>query len=291
MKKFTSASIICCVAVLMSLSVVTSCGEKETVSDGPTTADSLRVALANQDSLIALMNDLTTDMLAIKQMENILSSPASLNSESSSARQRIRNDMSAIQSALQQRRERLEELEKKLASSNRNTSNLQKTVETLKLQITQQETDIKELRTQLSDANRTIAIQTNEIDTLSDRLAREEEERLRAQRQNFQLNNDLNTCFYILGTKKELSDNSIIKTGFLRKTRILPGDVDTRFFTKADKRTLFEINCHSKKAEVMTNQPVSSYDFTTEANGQKILVIKNPAEFWKKSDFLVIKID
>lgn len=63
-----------------SLLMLTGCTKKaDNVADyyeGPTTADSLRQALADQDSLLALMNDVAEGMNQIKQMENILSTPS-----------------------------------------------------------------------------------------------------------------------------------------------------------------------------------------------------------------------
>lgn len=279
------------------IALFTACGHRDNtiVVDeefvGLSVEDSLRLALANQDSLLSLINDITTDMNNIRRMEDILSSPNSLNNETTSARQQIHDDMLSIQNALQQRRERLAELEKKLRASAANNSNLQKTIESLRTQIADQEQIIANLTEDLSKKNIIIEHQTKEIDSLSNTLTAVNEAKELAELENVKLADDLNTCFYVVGTNRQLNDNAIIKTGFLRKTKILPGDVDTQFFTKADKRTLLEINCHAKKAQVLTNQPASSYEFITEANGDKILVIKDSNEFWKKSDFLVIRIN
>lgn len=273
------------------------CGHRNNVSVeeeeyvGLTVEDSLRLALANQDSLLSLMNDITADMNAIKQMEDILSAPSSLSTETESARQRIHEDMMAIQNTLQQRRERLAELEKKLRNATSNNATLQKTIETLKAQIADQEQSIAGLTEELSKKNIIIEKLEQTNDSLATTLTAINEAKEAAEEENVRLTDDINTCYYVIGTNKELKDKGLIQTRFLRSTKILPGDVDTQFFVKADRRSLLEINCHSKKAEVMTSQPQSSYNFITEANGDKILVIKDSNEFWKKSDFLVIKID
>ena len=72
--------------------------------------------LATQDSLLVLVNDISDGMNQIKDLEKIISTPGSLG-ESVSRRDQIKNDMIAIQKALQERRERLAELEKKLADN------------------------------------------------------------------------------------------------------------------------------------------------------------------------------
>ena len=114
--------------------------------------DSLHVALANQDSLLVLLNDITDGMSQIKDMEKILSNTSDLNAESASRKAQLRNDMSAIQKALQERRERLAQLEEKLKKSQSYSGTLQRTVENLKAEIANQEATISTLRNDLAAA-------------------------------------------------------------------------------------------------------------------------------------------
>ena len=90
--------------------------------------------------------------------------------------------------------------------------------------------------------------------------------------------------------KKELKQQKIIETGFLRKTKVMEGDYTKSYFTKADKRTLNSIALHSKKAQVMSKHPADSYAIE-DAGGQKVLHILNPNKFWELSNYLVVKID
>ena len=103
----------------------------------------LRETLATQDSLLVLVNDISDGMSQIKDLEKIISTPGSLG-ESASRKEQIKNDMIAIQKALQERRERLEELEKKLAASGEN-STLKRTITNLRAQIAEQQTKIATL--------------------------------------------------------------------------------------------------------------------------------------------------
>lgn len=71
----------------------------------------------------------------------------------------------------------------------------------------------------------------------------------------------------------------------------MQGDFDKSFFVQADKRTLTSIQLHSNKAKVVsTTQPKSSYEIV-DVNGQKVLRILNPSEFWGVSNYVVIQID
>lgn len=257
----------------------------------PTTADSLKIALANQDSLLVLMNDVAEGMSQIKQMENILSSTGDLSAESRDKRQQIRNDMLLIQQTLQMRRDRLEELEKKLQNSSGNNSTLQKSIQTLKNQIADQESTIESLRTELANANINIQRLTANVDSLNTEVANVNAAKTQVEEEAATLTNELNVCYYALGSKKELKDHKLIETGFLRKTKIMPQDFEQNYFTQADKRTLLNIDLHSKKAKVLTNQPKDSYELIEMPNGNKVLKIVAPARFWNTSNFLIVEID
>lgn len=257
----------------------------------------LRETLATQDSLLVLVNDISDGMSQIKDLEKIISTPASLSGESTSRKEQIRNDMIAIQKALQERRQRLEELEKKLEATGGENSTLKRTISNLKAQIAEQTTEIATLTNQLAAANikideltTTVNDLNERVDSLNSDVAAEEAAKKAAQEEAESAVNELNTCYYAIGTNKELKERGIIESGFLRKTKIMKGDFDMNYFTAADKRTLTEIATHSDKAEVKTSQPKDSYQIV-DVNGQKVIKITNPAKFWQLSNFLVIKVD
>ncbi len=282
------------ISALAALAVLSSCGTKEKLEQAQeqNTAlnTELQATLATQDSLFALINDITTGMNQIKDIEHIIATPVALTDESSSRKTQLRNDMVAIREALQQRRERLAQLEAKLKESNGSNATLLKTIDNLKGQIAEQETEIATLTNQLSAAHVEIAALGARVDSLSTTVTEVTTEREEARQQATELTDELNTCFFAIGTKGELQQHQIIKTGFLRKTKILPGDFERTYFTQADKRSLVNIPLHSKKAKVLTNQPADSYEIVEEGN-QKILKIKDAAKFWSISNFLVIQVD
>lgn len=263
----------------------------ESITELYQTREQLESTLATQDSLFALINDISADMAQIKSMESIISVPGSLNGESPSKKEQIRNDMIAVSQALQQRRQRLAELEKKLKNAKGENATMLKTIETLKLQIAEHEKEIVSLREQLAQANVKITDLNETVDSLNTSVATEKQGKEQAQHNVQALTDELNSCYYAIGSKKELQANNIIKTGFLRKTKIMQGDYELSYFTKVDKRTITRIPLHSDKAKVMTNQPADSYRIEEGENGQKTLIITNANRFWSTSNFLVIQID
>lgn len=287
----SAISIAACAAV--ALTPLTSCGDKQKLeqSEAQNTmlTDRLQETLATQDSLFALINDITDGMTQIKEIERIVSTSGSLTSESPSRKEQLRSDMAALQMALQQRRERLEELEKKLGSSEGNNKTLLTTIANLKAQIAEQSTEITTLNNQLAEAGVKITQLNTQVDSLSNAVTEVSDALDMAEQEATEMANELNTCYFVIGTQKELKENKIIESGFLRKTKVLPKDFNTAYFTKGDKRTLTEIPTHAKKAQVMTNQPAGSYEIVDGADGQKVIKITDPAKFWSVSNFLVIK--
>ncbi|MDE5857634.1 MAG: hypothetical protein K2H32_04685 [Muribaculaceae bacterium] len=289
MSVFSTGAIVAIVGSALSLS---SCDTK-TTNNGqhvPTTSDSLQIALANQDSLLVLMNDISEGMMQIKSIENILGS-TSLSGESTSRREQLINDMHAIESALAERRQRLEELEKKLKSSNSNNAVLQRSIETLKEQIASQETTINDLRDELAKANIQIGELTQSVDSLSNTVTAVTVAKEQVEQANATLTNEINTVYYAIGSDKELKDAGVLKNGgFLRGAKINPDEFGANTFNKADRRNLKTIPLHSKKAKVMTQQPTDSYILEDDGT-QKVLTITNPDRFWNQSPYLVIRID
>lgn len=254
------------------------------------TDDSLRVALANQDSLLVLLNDITDGMNQIKDLEKILTNTSDLTSESQSRKDQIKNDMLAIQQALQERRQRLAELEGKLKNSQGYNATLQRTIDNLKAEIANQETTISTLRNDLAVAKIQIADLGTKVDSLNTTVASVTEEKTKAEEATTTAVNELNTCYYAIGTKKELKEAKIIETGFLRKTKLLQADFQQSYFTKSDKRTLTSIPTHSKKAKIITNMPEGSYDIQ-DVDGMKVINVINPEKFWSMSNYLVIQVN
>ncbi len=254
------------------------------------TKQELETAVADRDQLLSLVNEINTGMEQIKQLENILTVSNNIPGETTGQREQIQSDIAAIQKALQERRLKLAELEKKLDSSNLTNNNLRKTIAGLRGQIDSQAKEIETLKSNLGEANERIGQLDAAVDSLNTTVNDVANERDLAQQESIELANELNTCYYVIATKSELKDHKIIETGFLRKTKLMKGDFDQNFFTTADKRVLTSIALHSNKAEVLTNQPKNSYSIE-DNNGQKILKITNPDLFWSLGNYLVIKID
>ena len=254
--------------------------------------DSLATVRAEKDSLAALMTEVSDGMNEIMDMQQLLTA-SNLDIESSNRKNEIRNNIAAIKSAISDRMARLRQLEDRLRQSVTYTDEMKHSIESLKKQLTKQQGIIDDLTSKLAAANVTITHLNTSVDSLKTVNKNVTEEKVKAQEESTRLTaevNNLNECYYVVGTKKELKQQKIIETGFLRKTKVMEGDYTKSYFTKADKRTLNSIALHSKKAQVMSKHPSGSYSIE-DAGGQKVLHILDPNKFWELSNYLVVKID
>ena len=285
MRKF----VIMGIAAIIALSA---CTDKKKEAEAKAQADATREeliqAVNDRDELLNLMSEITSDMEQIKSLENILT--VSGEQENPDRRAQIRANMAAIQKTLEERREALADLEKKLNVSVNANAGLKKTIASLRAQIDSQAAEINSLKASLGEATEKIGSLDNAVDSLNTTVSRVTADRDSVAKVSVDLANELNLCYYAIGTNKELKENKILESGFLRKTKIMQGDFDQSFFTAADKRTLPNIDLNAKKAKVLTNQPTDSY-VIEDVNGHKVLRITNPAAFWSLSNYLVVKID
>ena len=279
---------VCAIAVLFSACNSSSKNEEQ-INAVTELTDSLQTANAEKDSLLSLLNEISNGMIQIKDMEQLMSS-SDLANETHDKKNQIKNDMIIIQQAMADRRHKLEDLEARLKKSANYNTEMKKTIESLTLQIENQENTIAELQIALKNANIEIEGLNQRIDSLTNLNKSVLLENQAIQEKNAVLTERLNRCYYVVGSKSELKKYNIIETGFLQKTKIMEGDFEKSYFTKADKRTLRIINLHSKKAKVLSKHSEESYKIV-DNNDSKELQIIDPVGFWELSNYLIVQID
>lgn len=255
------------------------------------THEELVQAVQERDQLLDLVNEITNTTEEIKNMEEVVSIRMT-SAEGGERSEQIMANMDAIKATLEQRRKRLAELESALSKSNTSNSKLLATIESLKAQIANQTEEINSLNLRLQEAGIRIARLGEQVDSLNVAVNTATSERdsvqLEANRQELLAN----ACYIAIGSKSELKENNIVEGGgFLKKEKINTTNLNKSFFKQEDKRTLRIIPLHSTKAKVITTfQPKESYEII-DVDGQKVLQINNPEQFWSVSDYLVVQID
>lgn len=232
---------------------------------------------AEYNQAVATINEVENSLKAIQEAEGLMSMDAESNSK------QVVNDIMQVKQQLEQSRVKIAELEEQLASSKRNNGALAATVKRLKEEIAQKEESISALQAQIEQLNGEVSNLNGQVNGLKGELA--EANRLNEENQaviNGQVS-ELNTVHYILGTKKELKEK-----GILSKKAILRQDVSMSNFTSADKRTLKSLPLNSKRAIVLSANPLGSYEIVPGEDGMMVLNILDSNKFWNITDYLVI---
>ena len=206
--------------------------------------------------------------------------------ESASSKEVIRENMEFIQEAMQQNREMIDQLKEKLRKSSFNADKLQKNVEFLQQQVEQQAQRIQELEAVLAEKEALLAQQTETIGSLNqDVIALTEDNKAKAKKMEEQ-DKDLNSAWFVFGTKNELKEQKILDSGDVLKNSNFNKD----YFTKIDIRYDKEIKLYSKSAKLLTTHPAGSYNLVKDKQGQYELHITNATQFWSVSKYLVVQV-
>lgn len=234
-------------------------------------------------------NAIQTNLDSIRAMEKIISEQSAGSEVSKSLETDINRDIDAIYQLLLKNKQLVDRLKSQLNSSGRQSKELELMINTLSEQIATKDAEITQLKIDLSQKNlRIMDLEANleEMEALSLQRAREIETKI----------NELNTVYYVVGTKDALLDQGIITNegGFLGlgRTQKLADNFDLSLFTKADLRQVKALPVFSKKAQLISVHPLESYDFINgEAKQIDSLKILRADDFWSATNKLVLLID
>lgn len=266
--------------------------EMESVDTSAATIDSLRQALTQSQNE---SNDLIATLSQIQDgFDQINEAEGRVNVENRQSeggnRQAIVENMAFIQRTLRLNRELIANLKQQLRNSNQRDAatkaKLEEMVANFTKQLEDKSKEIEELRAQLAAKDIQIAEQGEQINQLNEdvnELAKKNEEKARKVEAQ---DKELHTAYYVFGTKKELREQRIIDGRDVLQNK----DFNKDYFTRIDLRVTKTIKLYSKSAKLMTNHPAGSYSLEKDAQGQYVLRITNPQNFWSVSKYLVITV-
>ena len=205
--------------------------------------------------------------------------------EGANASARIRENMQFIQETMNQNKELINKLRIRLRDSNTASEQLRKTIENLTAQMEAKESEIAVLREELEAKDIHIAELDEQVSQLSDDVVMLKDENAQKDETIGSQDKELNTAWYVFGTKRELKDQNILKSG-----EVLQGNFNKNYFTKIDIRVDKEIKLMSRDAKILTNHPAGTYTLERDANKQYVLRITNPQQFWSTSKYLVVQV-
>jgi len=249
--------------------------------------DSLSQIIAQKDSeiddMLGTLNDIEEGFREISEAQGRVA--VAKRGEGASSAARIRENMEFIQSTMKQNRELIAKLRQRLRESTVASEQLRRTVENLTAQLEEKDNELKRLRSELEAKDIHIAELDERIAGLSEDVSTLREDNSQKSETISSQDQQLNTAWFVFGTKKELKEQNILKDG-----KVLQRNFNKDYFTKIDIRVDKEIKLYSRDAEVLTAHPASSYVLQRDANRQFVLRITNPDQFWSTSKYLVVLV-
>ena len=276
--------IACCAAMLM-----TGCKDGKNAPDLANVhqTDSLNDIIAQKDSeindLMGTFNEVEEGIRKINEAEDRISLARS--GEGANRKQQLKEDVQFIANQMKKNKELIAKLQKQLEGSSLQATQLKKTIENLSAQLAEKEKQLQSLREELDKKDIHIAALDESINNLNTNVSNlTTESQKKTETINAQ-DKQLNTAWYVFGTKKELKGQHIMEDG-----KVMNGNFNKNYFTKIDIRNTTEIKLYSKSAKLMTAHPSSSYTLVRDANKQYTLRITNPQIFWSTSKYLVVLV-
>lgn len=205
--------------------------------------------------------------------------------EGADAAQRIRENMQFINETMTQNKDLINKLRLRLRDSNTASEQLRKTLENLTAQLETKESELAVLRQELEAKDIHIAELDEQVSQLNEDVTSLKDDKARKEETISQQDKELNTAWYVFGTKRELKEQNILKSG-----EVLQGNFNKNYFTKIDIRVDKEIKLYSRDVEMLTAHPANSYTLQRDANKQYVLRINNPEQFWSTSKYLVVLV-
>lgn len=202
-------------------------------------------------------------------------------------RTQIESDLAAINDLMEDNRKRLAALNRQLRNSNVKIEEFEGMVASLSTDIETKDSEINLLREEMHNLNL-----SNE--SLAATIGELEEENTQKLNELEQKTEQLNTAYYVVGTRKELRDQEIIdRTGGLLglgRTTVVRSDIDTDSFTRVDITEMEEVNVPASKASLLSLHPEGSYSVENTEDNTKI-VIEDPAKFWSNTRYLIVSVE
>lgn len=249
--------------------------------------DSLQRIIAQRDSeindMMSTLNEIQEGLSAINQAENRLS--IAREGEGANKTAQIKENIKFIANTMARNRELMKRLQQQLRESRFNGDELRKTISNLTQQLDDKAQELQRLKAELDAKDIHIAELDEKIDNLNDNVENLQTDALQKAQTISNQDKQLNTAWFVFGTKKELKEQHIMENG-----KVLQSNFNKNYFAKIDIRIDKEIKFYSKSARILTMHPSGSYTLTPDVNKQYVLRITNPQLFWSTSKYLVVLV-
>ena len=249
--------------------------------------DSLNSIIAQKESeitdMMTTLSDIEEGFREITEAQSRVT--LAKQGEGTNSAQRIRENMQFIQQTMKQNKELINKLKQQVREGSVKSEQLKKIIDNLTEQMEEKDRQIQSLREELDKKDIHIAELDERVADLNSNVENLTEETNQKSQTIDQQDKQLNTGWFVFGTKKELKEQNILADG-----EVLRSNFNKEYFTKIDIRIDKEIKLYSKSAKMLTSHPSSAYTLERDVNKQYVLSITDPQLFWSTSKYLVILV-
>lgn len=241
------------------------------------------------------LSEIEYNLRLIKQKENIISLKSNIEgSDEIVDVEGINDDITMIYKMMQENKEKLEYLQKRMSNMSSKNKQLIKQVDLLAQDVEEKTRVIDALREELEQKNIDLAKLDEELENMKDNVSELTDENIAKSDTIEEQDKLLHTAYYVIGTNSDLKDKGIVtkEGGFIGIGGVKRIHKSSTYFIEIDIREKTEINLkNTKKVTLLSNHPKDSYEIVENDEGKySSLDIKNPGEFWSLSKYLVIII-
>jgi chromosome segregation ATPase len=287
MRKPVLYALIAAIVVLVALAAVLLIGYQRKSTDYAnlkTAEETSRAGYAEAFNAITEIQDSLNAISAADTTVRMLSAGAQSELKVTEAMRRDALERIALLNAsLQRNKDRIRRLETGLRKSGLQVASLERMISDLKEQAMQKETYIAQLASQVDSLQTTVTGLKTEV--------QQSQETIRARDQSLEeRRSELATVYYVVGSKSELVKLGVIasKGGLLGvgKTLAVTGSYDESQFKPLDTDRETVVTTAAPKVQVLTGQPVASYELKLEGGTMNLHVLD--AREFRKVRHLVI---
>lgn len=265
-----------------------SCKEEPQQPQGPSWAQ-YEAVIAENDSLTAHLTDMNDALQAISlsldsidMQENKLF--MSNEDGTKASRKQILARIRDYRELLVRQREQIARLEH---ADNAAVRQLKGVIETLRQEIQQKEEHIAALEQEINNNKRDISKLQSDLTHTRTVANQNAIQRDSLQQINEQQEDELNSAYYIVGSKAMLKRAGIVAGTF--KTKVDYANINKERLTKIDTRNFRELVIRGTGVKLLTEKPVNSYIMFENSGGNTVLRITDSKRFWENSPYLILQ--
>ena len=284
---FMKKTLLFCICLTLLTFVGCKNDTKAPVASNIQQNDSLQKIIAEKDNeindMMETLNQIQDGFREINEAENRVNIVK--DGEGSNRRQQLMENIRFIANTMKENRTLIAKLRQQLRESSYRGEQFKKTIDNLVQELESKDQQLRQLRAELDAKDIHISELDATINTLHTNVSDLKDENQKKDETINTQDQQLNTAWYVFGTKQELKEQRI-----LDGNKVPESNFNKSYFTKIDIRVDKEIKLVSKYAKILTMHPSGSYTLQRNANKQYVLRITNPQIFWSTSKYLVVLV-